>query len=154
MDSQGVSLWLDSFQKRRDRFRAVSASQAGVLPGDPCVNQPVPKRKMLQKGIGVIVFGHLLQWLMKVISKNSYSIKSVCLPAIKSCFGFVCYLKILLVDISMWRYLGTVVNLLLIYPGISDTNIPSCSTVISFIAISPERNQKFSFEHIWWSHTC
>lgn len=69
---------------------------------------------------------------MNVIIKRSYIINSMCLPAIKSCFGFVFYSEKLPAEISMWRYLGTVAKLFLISAGESDPNVPPCSTVISF----------------------
>lgn len=56
----------------------------------------------------------------------------MCLPAIKSCFGFVCCLQKLPAEISMWRYLGTTAKLFSISSGINDPNVPPCSTVISF----------------------
>lgn len=85
---------------RRDQFRAASAYRCVGLPGDTGIEHSGPNRKTFQNGI-CHIFGHLLQWLTNVIIKNSYNINSTCFPATKSCFGFVCYLKKLLLEISM-----------------------------------------------------
>lgn len=78
------------------------------------------------------IFGHFLEWVMNVIIKRSWSTNSMCLPAIKSCFGFVFHSQKLPAEISMWRFLGTMAKLFLISAGRSDPNVPLCSTLISF----------------------